>query len=132
MKKIKATEFDKIFDSNEKDILDYVDLKSARRVNLELKRVNVDFPSWMVQSIDKEAQYLGVTRQALIKMWIGDRLTGQTENTVNCLLYEKQGELNALFEAFSRQKKYRQRKGQRIPIGIYLKNKTTEQSLPKK
>ncbi len=70
---MKAEEFDKKFDDGE-DIMDYVDLSSARRPNLEPKRVNVDFPIWMVNELDKEAKRLGVTRQSIIKMWIDERL----------------------------------------------------------
>ena len=70
---MKAKEFDKKFDDGE-DIMEYVDLASARRPNLEPKRVNVDFPVWMVNSLDQEAKRLGVTRQSVIKMWIDGRL----------------------------------------------------------
>ena len=70
---MKAEEFDKKFEDGE-DIMDYVDLSSARRPNLEPKRVNVDFPLWMVNELDKEARRLGVTRQSIIKMWIDERL----------------------------------------------------------
>ncbi len=70
---MKAKEFDKKFDDGE-DIMEYVDLASARRPNLEAKRVNVDFPVWMVNSLDQEARRLGVTRQSVIKMWIDERL----------------------------------------------------------
>jgi hypothetical protein len=52
----------------------HVDWTSVRRPNLEQKRVNVDFPAWMVSGLDRQAKRLGVTRQALIKMWIADRL----------------------------------------------------------
>ena len=70
---MKASEFDKKFDDGE-DIMDYVDLSSARRPGLEQKRVNVDFPMWMVNALDQEAKRLGVTRQSVIKMWIDERL----------------------------------------------------------
>lgn len=70
---MKASEFDKKFDDGE-DIMEYVDLSSARRPNLEQKRVNVDFPAWMVNELDQEARRLGVTRQSVIKMWIDERL----------------------------------------------------------
>jgi hypothetical protein len=70
---MKATEFDKKFDSGE-DITEHLDLSSARRVNQEQRRVNVDFPSWMIESLDKEAKRLGVTRQSIIKVWVADRL----------------------------------------------------------
>ena len=70
---ITAEEFDRMFDDGE-DISAYVDWSSAHRPNLEPKRVNVDFPLWVVNRLDRQAQKLGVTRQALIKMWIADRL----------------------------------------------------------
>jgi hypothetical protein len=72
-KTISAEEFDRKFDDGE-DVSEYLDLSRAYRPNLEPKRVNVDFPSWMVARLDGEAQRLGVTRQALIKMWIAERL----------------------------------------------------------
>ena len=70
---MKASNFDRRFDEGE-DVTDFLDLKKARRPALEQKRVNLDFPAWMVQSLDKEAMRLGVTRQALIKLWLADRL----------------------------------------------------------
>jgi hypothetical protein len=73
MKTIKASEFDRRFDDGE-DVSEFVDFATARRPNLESKRVNVDFPAWVVASLDREARRLGVTRQALIKMWIAERL----------------------------------------------------------
>ena len=69
---ISAEEFDRRFDNNE-DIFDYVDFKSAVVVN----RVNVDFPTWMIKRLDREATKLNVSRQAIIKMWIHDRLMSQ-------------------------------------------------------
>ncbi len=72
-KYMKAEEFDKKFDNGE-DVLAYLDLKKARRPELEVKRVNVDFPKWMIESLDKEAKRLGVTRQSIIKIWIAERL----------------------------------------------------------
>lgn len=56
------------------DVLDYFDLARCRRPALEAQRVNVDFPQWVVDALDREAQRLGITRQALIKVWIADRL----------------------------------------------------------
>jgi hypothetical protein len=70
---MKASELDKRFDDGE-DITEYLDLDSTRRVDRDVRRVNVDFPPWMVDSLDSEARRLGVTRQSVIKMWIGDRL----------------------------------------------------------
>ncbi len=70
---MKASEFDKQFDAG-KDITAFLDLKYARRPGLEIKRVNVDFPTWMIQSLDREAARLGVTRQSLIKLWLADRI----------------------------------------------------------
>jgi hypothetical protein len=70
---MKASEFDRRFDEGE-DISAAIDLTKARRPNLEAKRVNVDFPIWMVESLDREARKLGVTRQSLIKLWLADKL----------------------------------------------------------
>ena len=70
---MKTEEFDKKFDSGE-DVSEHLDLSKARRPGREQKRVNVDFPVWMVQSLDKEAKHLGVPRQSLIKIWIAERL----------------------------------------------------------
>lgn len=72
-KTISAEEFDRMFDDGE-DISDYVDWSTARRPGLEPKRVNVDFPTWMVDGLDREAARLGITRQALIKTWIAEKL----------------------------------------------------------
>lgn len=70
---MKATEFDRKFDAGE-DVSADVDWSTARRPNIESRRVNVDFPAWMVAGLDRQAKRLGITRQALIKMWIADRL----------------------------------------------------------
>ncbi len=72
MNKITAEEFDELFDNGE-SILEYADLSTARRPNKN-KRVNVDFPFWLVEALDKEAERRGVTRQSLIKMWLCDRI----------------------------------------------------------
>jgi len=74
MKTIKASEFDKKFDDGKEDILEFLDMKSARRPGLEQKRVNVDFPAWMVGAIDRQAERIGVTRQSLIKLWLAAKL----------------------------------------------------------
>ena len=70
---MKANEFDRRFDRGE-NIKKYLDFSKARRFGQHQKRVNVDFPEWMVESLDKEAQRLGVTRQSIIKVWIAERL----------------------------------------------------------
>lgn len=69
----KADEFDKRFDKGE-DISEFLDISKARRPGQGQRRVNVDFPIWMIQSLDKEAKRLGVTRQSIIKIWIAERL----------------------------------------------------------
>ena len=74
---MKAKEFDKKFGNGE-DISKHLDLSRAKRTNQEAKRVNVDFPSWMIHSLDKEADRLGVTRQSIIKVWISERLKEKT------------------------------------------------------
>jgi len=70
---MKAREFDKRFDAGE-DVSKYLDMTKARRPAQEQKRVNVDFPLWMVRLLDKEAKRLGVPRQSIIKVWVAERL----------------------------------------------------------
>ena len=70
---MKAKVLDKKFDSGA-DISKYLDLSRATRPGQDQKRVNVDFPVWMIDSLDKEAKRLGVTRQSIIKVWIAERL----------------------------------------------------------
>ncbi|MEK7656551.1 MAG: CopG family transcriptional regulator [Elusimicrobiota bacterium] len=71
---MKAKDLDKLFDAGG-DITKYLDLSRARRVNETPRRVNVDFPAWMIHSLDKEASRMGVTRQSIIKIWISERLS---------------------------------------------------------
>jgi hypothetical protein len=70
---MKASEFDKNFDDGS-DIQNALDLSKARRSMQDQKRVNVDFPAWMIESLDKEASRVGVTRQSIIKVWLAERL----------------------------------------------------------
>jgi hypothetical protein len=70
---MKAKEFDKKFESGE-DISEHLDTARARRPGQEQKRVNVDFPLWMIHKLDKEAKRLGVPRQSIIKIWVAERL----------------------------------------------------------
>jgi hypothetical protein len=71
---MEASEFDKKFDDGVEDIIEHLDLSSATRPGRVQQRVNVDFPVWMVEALDREAAHLGVTRQSIIKVWIADRL----------------------------------------------------------
>ena len=75
---MKAKDFEQKFDANEADLISDLDLSSAKRVNQQQKRVNVDFPLWMIESLDKEASRLGVTRQSIIKVWLAERLEHKT------------------------------------------------------
>lgn len=70
---MKARNLDRVFDAGE-DISAHLDRTSARRPLREPRRVNVDFPAWMIESLDQEAARLGVTRQSIIKVWIAERL----------------------------------------------------------
>ena len=70
---MKAKEFDKRFDEGE-DVSKHLDISKATRPIQEQKRVNVDFPLWMIQLLDKEAKRLGVPRQSIIKLWVAERL----------------------------------------------------------
>ena len=70
---MKANDFDKKFESGE-NITSNLDLSKARRLNQQPKRINVDFPIWMIESLGREAKRLGVTRQSIIKVWIDEML----------------------------------------------------------
>jgi hypothetical protein len=70
---MKAKSLDKMFDEG-KDITPHLALSKARRPGHEQRRVNVDFPNWIIESLDAQASRLGVTRQSIIKMWIAERL----------------------------------------------------------
>jgi hypothetical protein len=74
---MKAEEFDSKFDEGKEDLIAALDLTSARRVNQASKRVNVDFPAWVVESLDREAARMGVTRQSIIKVWLVERLAAE-------------------------------------------------------
>ena len=71
--KAKTSKFDKEFDEGQ-DVSRYLDTAKARRPGLEQRRVNVDIPEWMIESLDREAARLGVPRQSLVKMWLAERL----------------------------------------------------------
>jgi hypothetical protein len=70
---MKASDFDRKFDEGENVVAD-LDLSKIRKPAQEQRRVNVDFPAWMIHSLDREARRLGVTRQSIIKVWIAERL----------------------------------------------------------
>ena len=71
---MKAKAFDQKFDDDAVDIIDDLDLSTIKRPNQTQRRVNVDFPAWMIESLDKEASRIGVTRQSIIKVWLAERL----------------------------------------------------------
>ena len=75
---MKAKSLDKKFDDGN-DVTKYLDFSKIRRPKQEQKRVNVDFPVWMIHSLDKEASRLGVPRQSIIKVWVADRLEKKNE-----------------------------------------------------
>ena len=76
---MKAKKFEQYLDDGI-DITDSLDLSKSKRVLQEQKRVNVDFPTWMIDSLDREASKLGVTRQSVIKVWLAERLEATTSN----------------------------------------------------
>ena len=75
---MKAEDFDKKFDEGE-NIVKHLNLSKARRPERKQKRVNVDFPLWMIHSLDKEAKRIGVPRQSIIKVWLAERLQQATD-----------------------------------------------------
>ena len=76
---MKAKKFDCDFDAG-KSVAASLDLANARRPMQEQRRVNVDFPNWMIEGLDREASRLGVTRQSIIKVWLAERLRGSASN----------------------------------------------------
>ncbi len=74
---MKAKEFDKKFDDNEEDIIENLDLSTLKRSNQEQKRVGIDFPVWVLDSLDKEANRTGVSVESIIKIWLVERLEQQ-------------------------------------------------------
>lgn len=70
---MKAEEFDAKFDNGE-DITEFLDLSQARRLGYEQKRINIDFPLWMIEALEHEANRLGVTSDSIIKLWLAERL----------------------------------------------------------
>jgi YbbR domain-containing protein len=73
-KNLTAKEFDENFEADEFDLENNLDLSALSRPNHAQRRVNVDFPTWMIESLDREASRLGVTRQSIIKVWLAERL----------------------------------------------------------
>ena len=77
---MKAKDFDQPFDDDNGDIIENLDLSTMKRPNQSQKRVNVDFPAWVIDSLDREANRIGVTRQSIIKVWLVERLEVQAAN----------------------------------------------------
>lgn len=73
---ITAKELDRRFDAGE-DISEYLDWSKASRPGLEQRRVNVDLPNWMINSLDMEAKRVGVTRQSIVKVWLAERIKAE-------------------------------------------------------
>ena len=79
---MKAKDFDRKFDDGREEVVDDLDLSTARRVNQEQKRINVDFPAWVVEALDREASRIGVTRQSIIKVWLVERLQAELRDGI--------------------------------------------------
>ncbi len=71
---MRAEEFDKKFDDNQEDIVEYLDLSTLRRPNQETKSIQIDVPAWMIKSLDQEAKHIGISTQAVIKTWLAERI----------------------------------------------------------
>lgn len=78
---ITAKEFDLAFEQGE-DITPYLDLSNARRPGFESKKINITFPKWMLDRLDRQASYLGVSRQSIIKLWIAQKLKEEADTSV--------------------------------------------------
>lgn len=70
-------DLDRIFDEGEEDMTPYLDVSKARRPGLELRRVNVDLPDWVISALNKESRHVGVSRQSLIKLWLVERIEAE-------------------------------------------------------
>ena len=68
-----AQEFEQRFNEGE-DISPHIDMSSIRRPGLEPRRVNVDFPEWIIEKLDWQSRLIGVSRQALVKLWVSERI----------------------------------------------------------
>lgn len=77
---ISAEELDRRFDNGE-DVSRFPDWSTAQRPGLEQRRVNVDLPVWMIESLDGEAKRVGVTRQSIVKVWLAERLKAEAGNS---------------------------------------------------
>jgi hypothetical protein len=82
---MKAKNFDKKFDDNKQDIIEELDLSTISRPNQKQRRINVDFPAWVIDSLDREASRIGVTRQSIIKLWLVERLEERAANRASTL-----------------------------------------------
>jgi len=71
---MKAEEFDQKFDAGEEDIIDDLDLSAMKRPGYEQKRLDLEFPVWMIEALDREASRLGISRESIIKVWLAERL----------------------------------------------------------
>lgn len=76
---MKAEELDELFDSGA-DISEYLDMSTITKNGTQTKKVNVDFPEWVINALDFEAKKIGVTRQSIIKVWIAERLKEEAEH----------------------------------------------------
>ena len=76
---ITAQEFERRFDEGE-DITPYIDESTIHRPGLEARRVNVDFPEWIIQKLDLQSKLVGVSRQSLIKLWVSERIQQEHQN----------------------------------------------------
>ncbi|KAF0808837.1 CopG family transcriptional regulator [Alcanivorax sp. S71-1-4] len=84
---MKAKDFDRRFDDGE-DVSAHLDPRQARRANTAQKRVNVDFPVWMIEALDREASRLGVTRQSIIKVWLAERLEQASQGSARYMIHD--------------------------------------------
>jgi len=74
---MKAKKLDQLFNEG-KDITEYLDTTTKKRPGLKQRRANVDFPEWMIETLDQEAQRIGITRQSIIKVWVAERINVET------------------------------------------------------
>jgi hypothetical protein len=77
---MKARDFDNKFDQGQEDIIEDIDLTTLHKPNQEQVSINIEFPAWVIESLDREAARIGITRQSIIKVWLVERLREENAN----------------------------------------------------
>ena len=105
-----AKEFERRFDEGE-DITPYIDKATIRRPGLEARRVNVDFPEWVISTLDAQSKRIGVSRQSLIKLWISERIQQEEQSRAMLAAAQTRGGFSCLWRCVRHRTCHTQRAG---------------------